>query len=348
MSFVIKKATKEQAKLRLALIGLAGSGKTYSALAIATALVPGGRVCVIDTERGSASLYADRFSFDVIELESHAPENYVEAIEHVEANGYDVCVIDSLTHAWAGKDGALEQVDKAQRRNGSGNSFTAWRDVTPKHNALVEAMLRTRMHLIATMRSKMEYVLELDERTKKQVPRKVGLAPIQRDGMDYEFTVVGDMDLEHRLIVTKSRCLGAVDVGDVIEKPGEKLAAKLRTWLNSGVAPAPRPAPVEKKVEAPPPQQDVSGVAIEGAPAGDPLLTEADRVFAEYLLAISEAPDLKSLDRVASGPAKPQKGTRQYDLAGQAYKARKAQIEQLAADLAEKLKQSTLSEAGAA
>jgi AAA domain len=307
MAFTIKKATKEQAKLRLALIGLAGSGKTYSALAIATNLIEGGRVCVIDTERGSASLYADHFDFDVIELETHEPEHYVDAIEYVEAQGYDVCVIDSLTHAWSGKGGALEQVDSAQRRNGGGNSFTAWRDVTPKHNKLVEAMLRTRMHLIATMRSKMEYVLE-DNAKGQKVPRKIGLAPIQREGMDYEFTVVGDMDLEHRLIVTKSRCLGAVDVGAVIEKPGAKLALALRGWLTSGVAPAaPVPVPVPR-------------------PASAVLVEVADQFLADYIAALSAAPTQAELDRVANGPAKPAKGAPGYDLARQTYIDRRTAI----------------------
>ena len=307
MAFTIKKATKEQAKLRLALIGLAGSGKTYSSLAIATNLVEGGRVCVIDTERGSASLYGSGrpFDFDVLELETHEPENYVEAIEHIEAQGYDVCVIDSLTHAWSGKGGALEQVDTAQRRNGGGNSFTAWRDVTPKHNRLVEAMLRTRMHVIATMRSKMEYVLDENEKGKK-VPRKIGLAPIQREGMDYEFTVVGDMDLEHRLSITKSRCLGAVDVGAVIEKPGTKLALSLRAWLTSGEAPAVVP-PVKR--------------------AAPVVLGEvADQFLADYLAALSSAPTQAELDRVANGPAKPAKGAPGYDLARQTYIDRRTAI----------------------
>lgn len=300
MSLTFKKATKEQAKLRLALIGLAGSGKTYSALSIAKHLVPGGRVAVIDTERGSASLYADHFAFDTLELERHGPENYVEAIEAAEQAGYDVIVIDSLSHAWAGKDGALEQVDKIAKREGKSNNFTAWRDVTPKHNKLVDALVGSKVHIIATMRSAMEYVLEKDEKTGKSAPRKIGLAPIQRTGMDYEFTLVGDLDLAHTLVVSKSRCLGAVEVGEVIEKPGEKLALKLRAWLSSGVAPAERPTPV---------------------PA-----VQLDDTFDRYLAAISEAPDLVALDRAASGPAKPDKGSDRYQMAQSAYQKRKSEL----------------------
>lgn len=295
-----KKATKEQAKLRLALIGLAGSGKTYSALSIATHLVPGGKIAVIDTERGSASLYADRFSFDVLDLERHGPEDYVDAIDAAERAGYDIVVIDSLSHAWAGKDGALEQVDKIAKREGKQNNFTAWRDVTPKHNRLVDTMLSCRAHLIATVRSKMEYVLEKDEKTGKSAPRKVGLAPIQRDGLDYEMTIAGDMNLSHELIVSKSRC-EAIPVGDIIAKPGEKFARTLREWLNSG---APRAV-------TPP-----NGVAVELASA-----------FDKYLADMATAVDVPALDKIALGPCRPQKGTPEYARAMAVYLANKERIE---------------------
>lgn len=309
MSLTFKKATKEQAKLRLALIGLAGSGKTFSALSVATHLVPGGKIAVIDTERGSASLYADRFAFDVLDLERHGPEDYCDAIEIAEQSGYDVIVIDSLSHAWAGKDGALEQVDKIAKREGKANNFTAWRDVTPKHNRLVDTMLSCKSHLIATIRSKMEYVLEKDEKTGKSVPRKVGLAPIQRDGLDYEFTVVGDMNLSHELIVSKSRC-SAIGVGDIIDKPGEKFARALRDWLGSGAVPAPRTEP---------------------KPDPAPVAAALDDAFAKLIAAIDTAPSVAELDRIVTGPSKPQKGTPQYQKAVAAYLARKAALEGAAA-----------------
>lgn len=300
-----KRATKEQAKLRLALIGLAGSGKTYSALSVATHLVPGGKIAVIDTERGSASLYADRFTFDVLDLDRHGPENYCDAIEAAEQAGYDVIVIDSLSHAWAGKDGALEQVDKIAKREGKANNFTAWRDVTPKHNRLVDTMLSCKSHLIATIRSKMEYVLEKDEKTGKSVPRKIGLAPIQRDGLDYEFTVVGDMNLSHELIVSKSRC-SAIGVGDIIDKPGEKFARTLREWLSSGAAPAPR--------------------AVQ-APAPAPMAEAIGEIADAFLAAVAAATTLDDLERVATGPSKPAKGSPHYDRAVKAYLARRETLE---------------------
>jgi nucleoside-triphosphatase THEP1 len=308
MSLSFKRATKEQAKLRLALIGLAGSGKTYSALSIATHLVPNGKIAVIDTERGSASLYADRFAFDVLDLERHGPENYCDAIEAAEQAGYDVIVIDSLSHAWAGKDGALEQVDKVAKREGKANNFTAWRDITPKHNRLVDTILSCKSHVIASMRSKMEYVLEKDEKTGKSAPRKIGLAPIQRDGLDYEFTVCGDMNLNHELIVSKSRC-SAIGVGDIIDKPGEKFAGTLRQWLNSGAAPSPVTQPATKH---------------------EPVAAALDDTFTAMIAAIASAKSLADLDRIVTGPGKPARGTPQYKITVEAYTARKSELEHAA------------------
>jgi hypothetical protein len=298
-----KRATKEQAKLRLALIGLAGSGKSYSALAVGTHLVPGGRVAVIDTERGSASLYADRFAFDVLELERHSPGDYCEAIAAAEEAGYDVIIIDSLSHAWAGKDGALEQVDKIAKREGRSNNFTAWRDVTPQHNRLVDAMLSSKAHVIATMRSKMEYVLEKDEKGKSSV-RKVGLAPIQRDGLDYEMSVVGDLNLNHELVISKSRC-SAVPVGEIIAEPGEKLARKLREWLGSGVAPAAK---------------------VADAPKAEPVADALNGAFAAFIAAIESAQTQADLDRAVTLPGKPSKGAPGYAEAMAVYMARKDAI----------------------
>lgn len=243
MVLQFRRATKEQAKLRLALVGPAGSGKTYTALNIAQHL--GDRVALVDTEHGSASKYADLFEFDVVELESFHPTQYIEAIHAAEQAGYDVLVIDSLSHAWMGKDGALELVDKAAKRNASVNSFSAWRDVTPLHNQLVEAMIACRCHLVVTMRSKTEYVMDKDEKTGKTTIRKVGLQPVQRDGLEYEFDVVADLDLDNNLIVSKTRCPALS--GAVIPKPGKEVADILRGWLNTGEAPAAKAAPAARQ-----------------------------------------------------------------------------------------------------
>lgn len=240
MAVSFQKATKKQARLRLALIGPSGSGKTFTALRVASGL--GKRIAVIDSERGSAAKYADRFEFDAVELETFSPQTYIEAIKAADGAGYDVLIIDSLSHAWSGKDGALEMVDKAAARSKSGNSFAAWREVTPHHHALVDAILRSRCHVIATMRAKTEWVLEEDPVTKRKTPRKLGLAPVQRDGLEYEFDVVGDLD-DAKLAITKSRCPSLTKA--VVNEPGEEFAATLKAWLTDGAeVPAPKSADI--------------------------------------------------------------------------------------------------------
>lgn len=246
-----QKATKKRAKLRLAIDGPSGSGKTYTALVAATAIADGGKIAVIDTERGSASLYSDKFTFDVLELEKFSPLLYVEAIQAAEEAGYAVIVVDSLSHAWEGEGGALDLVDQAAAR-ANGNSFMAWKNVTPIHRKLVDAILQSKCHIIATMRSKMDYSQEKDEKG-RTVIRKIGLAPVQRQSIEYEFTIVGDMDMDHNLIVSKSR---ADFLSDAVEKkPTVKFFKKILDWLNSGEAaqePAPKAAVKQPEPETPP------------------------------------------------------------------------------------------------
>jgi hypothetical protein len=238
MTTTFQKASKRKSKARVAIDGPSGAGKTYTALIAATVLAEGGRIAVIDTEHGSASLYSDEFNFDVLELTNFNPNNYIDSIEAAEQEGYAVVVIDSLSHAWEGEGGALEMVDDATKRSKSGNSYTAWRDVTPVQRRMIDAMLASKCHVIATMRSKMEYVQEKDERTGKTVIRKVGLAPVQRSGTEYEFGIVADMDIDHNLVVSKSRCKALAD--KVENRPGPKFWKTFLDWLNSGdAAPAP-------------------------------------------------------------------------------------------------------------
>jgi hypothetical protein len=241
MDNIFQKAIKRQIKLRLALLGPAGSGKTYSALEIAKHL--GGKTALMDSEHASARKYADKFDFDVVEPTSFSPDKYIEIIQMAEQAGYDNLIIDSLSHAWAGKDGILEFVDEEKRKSRSGNAFTeGWGKATPKHNALIEAMLSCKMHLIVTMRTKMEYVIEEDPNTHKKTPRKIGLQPIQRDGLEYEFDVVGDLNQDNDFHITKTRCDQLN--GKVITKPGKQLAEILKAWLADGVTPPPTPAPM--------------------------------------------------------------------------------------------------------
>jgi hypothetical protein len=242
-----KRATKAAAKLRLGLIGPAGSGKTMTALRIAAGL--GGRVAVIDTERGSASLYAGErgLDFDVIELDTYGVERFIDAIKAAADGGYATLVIDSLSHAWSGKGGILEFVDNAGKRNQGGGNFGAWRDATPRHNSLVDAILGAPLHVICTLRSKVEYVVE-NVGGRNQV-RKVGLQPVQRDGLEYEFTVVGDVTQDHDLVVTKTRAAFLKDA--VIREAGEDLGKQLAAWLSDGTTPE-RPAVKVRSAKGPP------------------------------------------------------------------------------------------------
>lgn len=231
-----KKAEKTQQKLRLGLIGPSGSGKTFTALTIAKYM--GARIAVIDTEHGSASKYAgDVADFDVCELDSFSPNAYIKAL--AEAADYDVVIIDSLSHAWVGKDGILDQADA------KGGKFNVWKELTPQHNALIEAMVTHPTHLIATMRSKTEYAVGKDEKTGKSTVERLGTAAIQRDGLEYEMDVVGHMDQSNTLTIVKSRCIALS--GKSIRLPGEALAKTLTAWLTSGApmaAPAPKPVAV--------------------------------------------------------------------------------------------------------
>lgn len=236
---MFKKAVKSEAKLRLAIAGPSGSGKTFTALALATALAQGGPVAVVDTEHGSAAKYADIFQFDTLQMEPpFHPRRFVEAINAAAAAGYKVVVLDSLTHAWNGTGGMLDVVEEIAKRMKSPNSFAAWKDATPVQNALIDGILHAPLHVIATMRSKQEYVLQ-DNGRGQQVPRKVGMAPQQRDGFEYEFDVFLDMDTSNNAIVSKTRCPELAE--RVFAKPGRDVANILLKWLQGAPAPAPQP-----------------------------------------------------------------------------------------------------------
>jgi hypothetical protein len=228
-SFTFTPATKEQAKARIALTGPTGSGKTYTALVIGTGL--GDRIALVDTEHGSASKYADEFAFDTLPLTTFEPPALVEALAVAAHDGYDVVIVDSLSHFWSGSGGMLEQVDNAAKRTGAGGSFAGWKEARPLERAMIDALLAYPGHLIVTMRTKTEYVVEADERGRK-VPRKVGLKPEQREGIEYEFDIVGDLDHENTLVISKSRAKPLS--GMVLHKPGAEFAEAILGWLKAG------------------------------------------------------------------------------------------------------------------
>jgi len=227
--FTFARAVKEQEKARIALAGPSGSGKTYTALTIARAF--GGTVAVVDTERRSARKYASLFEFDTMDnLAQFSPEALPDLL--AAAAGYTTVVVDSLSHFWSGIGGMLEQVDRLAKRNG-GNSFGGWKDARPMERRMIDALLAFPGHVIVTMRTKTEWIVEEDTRGKK-VPRKLGLKPEQRDGIEYEFDVVGDLDLDNNLTISKTRCPALQ--GYVVGKPGAEFAQIVMDWLDDGVA----------------------------------------------------------------------------------------------------------------
>lgn len=248
---VFTPAVKEQSKLRMALHGPSNSGKTWTALTVARALAgKDGKVAVIDTERGSAAKYADRFRFDHLVLDTHHPERYMEAVVAAAEAGYDVLVIDSMSHEYSGGvDSLLELVDRFTEQGTSGNSFTSgWGKATPLHARFVDVILRADMHVIGTLRVKTAYVMEKDSRN-RDVPRKVGLAPIQREGVEYEFDVTGAMDMSNTLTIDKSRFPDQLPSGSTWEKPGDEFCTAVLAAVAAGEEPTPREEASEEDVE---------------------------------------------------------------------------------------------------
>lgn len=234
----IRKATRKKAKLRLGISAPTGAGKTYSALLIASGIGP--KVGLIDTENGSGDLYAEDtkikaalpMGYDIITLSApYDPKKYIEAISAFEADGYDCIIVDSLSHAWAGAGGLLDKQGKESDR--TGNSYTAWRKITPQHTELVDKLIQSSSHIIVTLRAKTEYVQEKNEQG-KTVVRKVGLAPVMRDGIEYEFTVFGELDQGHNFQASKDR---TGTFGDIFQVPTRAMGERLLSWLNSGEEP---------------------------------------------------------------------------------------------------------------
>ncbi|EPG6063886.1 ATP-binding protein [Proteus mirabilis] len=225
------KAMRKKAKLRLALTGPSGSGKTYGALEIAKGL--GGKTALIDTEKGSASLYSDRFNFDVLELDPpFTPERFIEAIGVAQEAGYDNLIIDSITHEWSGTGGCLELLDVLAKSKYRGNTWSAWSEITPRHNAFLDAILRSDLHIIATMRSKTE-TAQVDKGNGKKGVDKLGMKSEQRDGVEYEFTTVLDLNHEtHTAMASKDRT-GLFSNAEVTQL-NELTGKKLMDWLNDG------------------------------------------------------------------------------------------------------------------
>lgn len=225
----IRKAERKQAKIRLGLKGPAGSGKTMSSLLIAYGLTNDWKkVAIIDSENHSADLYADLGDFNVLTLDApFTPENYIKAINLCEVEGIEVIIIDSISHEWEGTGGILD-IHSAM----VGNSFTNWSKVTPRHNAFVNAILQSKAHIISTIRAKQDYVIS--EKNGKQVPEKIGLKGVTREGMDYEFTLVFDIDIKHQTTASKDRTNLFMDKPEF--KIGVETGKAIKEWCEFGIS----------------------------------------------------------------------------------------------------------------
>lgn len=234
---VFAPAVRERIKARVLVFGPSGSGKSYTSLLLASHLAGDEPFGVIDSEDGRARLYADDFNFSQYEMAPpYHPQHYINAIARAEEAGIKVLVIDSITPEWDGTGGVKEIVDEAKGRFG-GNQHSAWSVGTPLHNKFIEAILRSKCHIICTARSKTEWMVEEDERGKKKYI-KVGLAPTQRDTIEYEFDLCLLMDMENNGMVSKSHAGKIWPPGSIIEKPGADLAAQLKKWLGEGAEPS--------------------------------------------------------------------------------------------------------------
>lgn len=233
MSMQFNKATKKQTKLRLGMAGPSNAGKTLGALMIAKGI--GEKIAVIDTERGSASLYSTSFDFDTLELQPpYSPERFIEAIRAAEKAGYGSIIVDSLTHEWDGTGGCLEINETIAQAKYRGNTWSAWSETTPRHRSLLDAILQSPSHIIATMRSKTETVQGEDKKV-----RKVGMKTEQRGGTEYEMTMMLEMEHStHFAVLTKGRLFDApAEVRQYFETPHlitPTDGQMLMRWLEQG------------------------------------------------------------------------------------------------------------------
>lgn len=221
---MFQKATRKGSHIKLAITGPSGSGKTYSALRLARGLAPSGKIALIDTENESASLYAANFDFDTVNVEAPYEINkLVNPVKEALNQKYDVLIIDSASHFW---NGILEYKDKLDKRGG--NNFGNWAEANKQYDLFLRAILFSKIHVVVCMRSKMEYILRENEKG-KTVPQKVGMAPIMRDGVEYEFTAVFDLDMHHQAQASKDRTqLFADKIFPITEETG----AEIMKWLN--------------------------------------------------------------------------------------------------------------------
>jgi AAA domain len=223
----LKKSNRNQAKIRIALQGVSGSGKSYSSLLLAYGICQDWhKIAIIDSENGSANLYSHLGEYNVLNLTApYSTERYIEAIDVCEKAGMDVIIIDSLSHNWEGNGGILDV-----HANMAGNSFTNWSKLTPKMNTLVQKILTSSCHIISTIRSKQDYVIT--ENNGKSIPQKTGLKGIVREGTDYDYTIVMELDIYNNATCTKDRT--QLFNSRIPFKIDESVGKKIKNWCKDG------------------------------------------------------------------------------------------------------------------
>ena len=231
MAIGFQKAKREQVWLKVLLSGASGSGKSYSALKIATGIAKecGSGIAYIGTEGSRNKYYADEFDYDLLELEEPFEcEKYIEAIDAAVEAGYKVLIIDSMTHEWKWLNDVHDKMP--------GNSFTNWGKLKPRHHKFMDKVLNSPIHIIATARGKDDWVLE--DKNGKQVPKKVGMGQQQDKDISYEYTV--------SLMIAQDTHVASADKDNTklfdgrFEVLTEKDGVRLYEWANKGEAPAPK------------------------------------------------------------------------------------------------------------
>lgn len=234
----IRKAQKSKSKLRIGIAGTSGSGKTYSALLLASGLASWDKVCIIDTENGSADLYDSLGEYNVITLKApFSPERYIEAMRAAEQAGMEVVIVDSITHEWDGEGGCLDSLDKL------GGKFQDWSKVTPRHHRFIQAILQSSAHVITTVRKKQDYAMIQDPNGRVKVEKK-GLKEITREGFEYELTVAFDLAQNHLATTSKDRTSLFMDKPEFLITA--EVGKTLKDWAEQGVVPE-----VKETVQAP-------------------------------------------------------------------------------------------------
>ncbi len=232
-NFNIRKASRKKAKIKLGIQGPSGSGKTFSALLLAYGLCGDwGKVVLVDTENGSGDLYSHLGDYNILPMKApFTPERFIEAIEDCENAGMEAIILDSISHEWDGDGGILHILDGM-----TGNSFTNWGKVTPRHNKFVNKIINSEKHIICCIRSKQDYIINQVSRNGRvvNVPQKVGLKGVQREGLDYELTLMFDLDINHQATASKDRT--SIFMGNAPFVITHETGGEILQWCNEGEA----------------------------------------------------------------------------------------------------------------